>query len=253
MQGEDLPQATNRVDLDPTIRDIHGLPVARTTYHPHRHELAASAYYAPKLEAVLKEAGALWSQSTTSPRLGTDFIGSLGTDLVGRLDIDFIEEMWEMASIPTSRHVVGTVRMGTDPATSVCDEWGRLHDVPNVVIADSSPFPDRGRLRAHANTGRPVDPQFARPHRLTPHNATWRSVGRHRRTPPDIGREPRWALGLSESNFAKWNQRHRAPTGVWQPGASIPTHALANDKVPNSSVRYSSQIAPGRRSDVEAS
>ena len=31
--------------------------------------------------------------------------------------------------------------MGTDPATSVCDEWGRLHDVPNVVVADSSPFP----------------------------------------------------------------------------------------------------------------
>jgi choline dehydrogenase-like flavoprotein len=31
--------------------------------------------------------------------------------------------------------------MGTDPATSVCDEWGRLHDVPNVVVCDSSPFP----------------------------------------------------------------------------------------------------------------
>jgi len=125
MQGEDLPQATNRVDLDPTIRDIHGLPVARTTYHPHRHELAASAYYAPKLEAILQEAGALWSRSTSSPRLGTDFI----------------EGLWKMPSIPASRHIVGTVRMGTDPANSVCDEWGRLHDVPNVVIADSSPFP----------------------------------------------------------------------------------------------------------------
>jgi choline dehydrogenase-like flavoprotein len=37
--------------------------------------------------------------------------------------------------------VMGTVRMGEDPRTSVCDRWGRLHDVPNVVICDSSPFP----------------------------------------------------------------------------------------------------------------
>ena len=141
MQGEDLPQATNRVDLDPKIRDIHGLPVARTTYHPHRHELAASAYYAPKLEAILKEAGALWSQSTTSPRMETGFIESLSAEITEHLGTDFIEGQSETARIPTSRHVVGTVRMGTDRATSVCDEWGRLHDVPNVVIADSSPFP----------------------------------------------------------------------------------------------------------------
>jgi paromamine 6'-oxidase/6'''-hydroxyneomycin C oxidase/2'-deamino-2'-hydroxyparomamine 6'-oxidase len=36
---------------------------------------------------------------------------------------------------------MGTLRMGSDPATSVCDGWGRLHEVPNVVVADSSPFP----------------------------------------------------------------------------------------------------------------
>jgi choline dehydrogenase-like flavoprotein len=125
MQGEDLPQATNRIDLDPSIRDIHGLPVARTTYQPHRHELAASAYYAPKLEAILAEAGALWSGTTTSPRAG----GGL------------FEGLWHMGNIPVSRHVMGTVRMGTDPATSGCDEWARLHDVPNVVICDSSVFP----------------------------------------------------------------------------------------------------------------
>jgi choline dehydrogenase-like flavoprotein len=136
MQGEDLPQATNRIDLDPEIRDVHGLPVARTTYHPHRHELVASAYYAPKLEAILAEAGAVWSVSTSSPRLG-------GVSMAGlpRLDTTILESVWEMGSIPTSRHIAGTVRMGTDPTTSVCDEWGRLHDVPNVVICDSSTFP----------------------------------------------------------------------------------------------------------------
>ncbi len=125
MQGEDMPQSTNRIDLDPDIRDVHGLPVARITYQPHRHELAASAHYGPKLEAILREAGALWTRTTTSPRIGRKFrAGSLMS-----------------SSIPASRHVTGTVRMGTDPGASVCDEWGRLHQVPNVVICDSSPFP----------------------------------------------------------------------------------------------------------------
>jgi choline dehydrogenase-like flavoprotein len=30
--------------------------------------------------------------------------------------------------------------MGTNPAASVVDPYGRLHDVPNVVVADSSVF-----------------------------------------------------------------------------------------------------------------
>lgn len=125
MQGEDLPQLSNRIDLDPDVRDVRGLPVARTTYHPHRHELVASAFHAPKLEAILKEAGAVWARSTTSPDVSGPAVDGPGK--IGR--------------VPTSRHVVGTCRMGTDPANSVCDEWGRLHSTPNVVICDSSPFP----------------------------------------------------------------------------------------------------------------
>ena len=34
MLGEDLPQLANRVDLDPGVRDVWGLPVARITYAP---------------------------------------------------------------------------------------------------------------------------------------------------------------------------------------------------------------------------
>jgi choline dehydrogenase-like flavoprotein len=41
---------------------------------------------------------------------------------------------------PMSRHVMGTVRMGEDPETSVADRDGRLHQLPNVMIADSSLF-----------------------------------------------------------------------------------------------------------------
>ena len=30
--------------------------------------------------------------------------------------------------------------LGTDPSTSVVDPYGRVHDAPNVVVADSSVF-----------------------------------------------------------------------------------------------------------------
>jgi gluconate 2-dehydrogenase alpha chain len=122
MQGEDLPQPANQVDLDPRIRDVRGFPVARLTHAPHRHDLVASAYYATKLSGILDALGAEWTATATSP--STEF-GDYGGYI---------------SPVPISRHVMGTTRMGPDPQTSVCDPWGRLHELPNVLVADSSPF-----------------------------------------------------------------------------------------------------------------
>jgi gluconate 2-dehydrogenase alpha chain len=122
MQGEDLPQLTNRVDLDPTVRDVRGFPVARVTYKPHRHEIVASAHHAPGLVRVLEDMGATWTMTSTSPLVD-------GEDRRGAL-----------SAIPMSRHVMGTTRMGNDPRTSVVDAQGRIHDLDNVVVADSSVF-----------------------------------------------------------------------------------------------------------------
>jgi len=122
MQGEDLPQAGNRIDLDPTVRDVWGMPAGRVTFSPHRHEIAAAEHWAPRLEAVMREAGAHTTFSVTSPPLpGKVRPGADPT--------------------PISRHIMGTVRMGDDPRTSACDGHQRLWDVDNVVIADSSVFP----------------------------------------------------------------------------------------------------------------
>jgi choline dehydrogenase-like flavoprotein len=35
---------------------------------------------------------------------------------------------------------MGTARMGSDPETSVVNEWGRAHDVKNLFIVDGSIF-----------------------------------------------------------------------------------------------------------------
>ena len=40
-----------------------------------------------------------------------------------------------------SLHHMGSARMGKDPATSVADPWGELHDTPGVWVGDASGFP----------------------------------------------------------------------------------------------------------------
>ena len=123
MQGEALARPENRVDLDPAVRDAWGGPAGRVTWSPHRHELATSAHVGPILEAVLRDAGAEWTVTSPSPPIGDD------------------AGMSPLGLAPASRHVIGTARMGNDPATSVVDPWSRLWDVDNVVVCDSSVFP----------------------------------------------------------------------------------------------------------------
>ena len=40
-------------------------------------------------------------------------------------------------------HEVGTCRMGTDPRTSMVDSYGRLHEIPEIVVADGGIFPSQ--------------------------------------------------------------------------------------------------------------
>src|SRR5207248_5590100 len=121
VQGEDLPQAANRIDLVPHVRDVHGFPAGRATYDLHRHEVIASRYYAPKLAEIMKAAGAEWTFTATSPPLEGHRAGTRGAS--------------------TSRHIMGTCRMGDDPRTSVVDRSQRFHDVENMICTDSSVFP----------------------------------------------------------------------------------------------------------------
>jgi choline dehydrogenase-like flavoprotein len=111
MQGEDAPQPTNRVDLDPALRDAYGRPALRVTYKNHPFELTARDFYAPKMLAIQQNAGAQFG-------------------IVAPPDAP-----------SQSRHVMGTMRMGNDPATSVCDRTGKLHDVGNLWCADGGLFP----------------------------------------------------------------------------------------------------------------
>jgi choline dehydrogenase-like flavoprotein len=113
---QDLPQAANRVDLDPRVRDFLGFPAARITYSPHQHEKAAAIYLGARMQAIHELApGALGAVTLPFPVLSD--------------------------AITYTAHLAGTARMGTDPRTSVCAPSGRLHEVENVYVADASTFP----------------------------------------------------------------------------------------------------------------
>ena len=41
-------------------------------------------------------------------------------------------------------HAFGGTVMGHDPTTSVCDTYGRSHDIPNLLVSGGSLFPTAG-------------------------------------------------------------------------------------------------------------
>jgi len=111
MQAEDAPQLTNRVDLDPNLVDVFGSPVPRITYANSKFELDARTFYNPKLLGILQAAGA---------------------------EFGFIAP----ADSPSqSAHIMGTLRMGSDRTASVCDAFGKFHDVDNLYCMDGGVFP----------------------------------------------------------------------------------------------------------------
>jgi choline dehydrogenase-like flavoprotein len=112
--GEDLPLADNRVTLDPQVRDVYGFPVARITYREHPNDVRAAGLITPKLEEILRVAGAV--TIATFP-----------------LTI-------ESGGVPNSRHVLGTLRMGSDASRSVTDPFGKFHDLDNLYCADGGVF-----------------------------------------------------------------------------------------------------------------
>ena len=48
--------------------------------------------------------------------------------------------------VPGSAHIMGTLRMGHDPATSVTDPGGKFHGIDNLYAADGSLFPTSGGM-----------------------------------------------------------------------------------------------------------
>jgi choline dehydrogenase-like flavoprotein len=108
--AEDLPDDENRVVLDPTLRDGDGIPAPKLIYRMSGNSRRLLEFHLARARESLEAAGA--HETVVAP---------------------LIRE--------TGWHLLGTAKMGADPATSVVDAWGRCHDVPNLFIFDGSIWP----------------------------------------------------------------------------------------------------------------
>lgn len=110
-----LPMDRNNVTLDPESKDAWGRPAIRLTYMDHDDDLAMSAFFEDRCVELHEAAGA--------------------------------EKLWRFGVHASNggEHLLGTCRMGEDPATSVVDSKHRSHDVPNLFICDGSSMVTSGR------------------------------------------------------------------------------------------------------------
>jgi choline dehydrogenase-like flavoprotein len=110
-----LPLEANNVTLDPELKDAAGRPAMRVTYQDSDNDMALMRFMQDRAVDILEAAGAktIWRDPVVSETVFA--------------------------------HLLGTCRMGADPAASVVDPWHRSHDVPNLFICDGSSLVTSGR------------------------------------------------------------------------------------------------------------
>ncbi|MFO7691611.1 MAG: GMC family oxidoreductase [Vicinamibacterales bacterium] len=110
---EDLPEECNRVTLDPVLTDSNGIPAPRIEYRIGENTQRMAEHAVARATEMYVAAGAY--------------------DVHAEFPMRYAG--W---------HLMGTARMGLDPARSVVNEWGRSHDVKNLFIVDGSVFVTSG-------------------------------------------------------------------------------------------------------------
>ena len=110
---EDLPDEVNRVTLDDTATDDDGVPAPKIRYRISENTRRILRFTVDRMRELHEASDAVET---------------------------FPVELW----IDQPGHLLGTARMGDDPARSVVDSFGRCHEVPNLFVADGSIFVTSG-------------------------------------------------------------------------------------------------------------
>ena len=110
--GEVLARFENFVEIDPKVVDKFGIPVLRITMSWGDNEQAMIPDMADTATQMMEAAGAKNIKPFTVP----DRVPGYGI------------------------HEMGTARMGTDPKTSVLNQFLQTHDIGNLYVMDASSF-----------------------------------------------------------------------------------------------------------------
>ena len=119
--GDDLPRPENRVTLSRTETDSSGLPAAKIDYALCENDERLIAYGIER---------------------GAELGEALGAFEIRRNDLRDADGHYA----PPAWHLLGTARMGSDPATSVVDLWHRAWDCENLRIIDGSVMTTGGAI-----------------------------------------------------------------------------------------------------------
>src|SRR5690606_36945172 len=68
-------------------------------------------------------------------------------ELMGGTNLRFSKE----GEFANNQHICGTLSMGNDPKTSVCDQWGRAHDHENLFFASTGALPTSSTCNSTEN------------------------------------------------------------------------------------------------------
>jgi gluconate 2-dehydrogenase alpha chain len=117
-QGSVMSYRDRYLDLDPTYKDSHGLPLLRMTFDWHDNEYKMAAYSAARLEEIVK---------TMKPDSFATEMFKPGTHYDTR--------------IYQSTHTTGGAIMGSNPSNSVINRYSQSWDVPNLFVMGASAFP----------------------------------------------------------------------------------------------------------------
>ena len=116
-RGEMIPNEHSYAELDPSVKDVWGIPVVRWHWKWSSHELN-QVVHARKTFAAMIEA--------------------MGGKVLGDPNASGIESIHPGGEII---HEVGGAIMGEDPKRSVCNKWNQTWDVKNLFLCDGAPFP----------------------------------------------------------------------------------------------------------------
>lgn len=116
-RGESVPQYGNHCELDPDVVDEWGIPVLRFDYRWTEQEINQARHMQDTMEELLEASGGILLGDKPGP-----------------------ERQYGLTQPGEIIHEVGTTRMGDDPATSVTNRYGQLHDAGNVFVADAGTF-----------------------------------------------------------------------------------------------------------------
>lgn len=134
---EQDPEASNRVTIDDRYKDALGKNRPVIQYDMSEYMKAALPWAAEASRQLFTQLG--MERKVRRPEYATGDYTHYEPGDAAQVDYDG-ETYW----VRGAGHVVGTHRMGDDPATSVVDSFQRSHDLPDLFIVGCGSMPTLG-------------------------------------------------------------------------------------------------------------